>query len=54
MIDNKIILFKHEEFGEIRMILSILLYTIFSKKTSFLDHHQYSLSFVNIGGDPVA
>ena len=27
------------------MILSILLYTIFSKKTSFLDRHQYSLRF---------
>ncbi len=36
------------------LILSILLYTIFSKKTSFLDHHQYSQSEVNIGGDPVA
>jgi len=26
----------------------------FLKKTSFLDHHQYSQSEVNIGGDPVA
>lgn len=26
------------------LILSILLYTIFSKKTSFLDHHQNSQS----------
>ena len=29
----------------LNVILSILLYTIFSKKTSFLDRHQYSLRF---------